>query len=66
MSSIDKVDKAMGRDRRRKHPHWLVTLSYFDKDVFGRVYTDRRKAEGFAARQKKSPMVKSTRIERIS
>lgn len=63
---MDNINTAMAKDRRRKHAHWLVILTYFDKEVFGRVYTDKEKAERFAVRQKKSPMVKRARVERIS
>ena len=63
MSQLDRVRK---EDRRRKHAHWLVTVSYGDHDVFGRVYTDREKAERFAARQLRSPQVKDARVKQIS
>jgi len=49
-------------DRRRKHRHWQVTVYYHDGEKFARVYIDRDRAERFADRQKKSPVVKSTRI----
>jgi hypothetical protein len=52
-------------DRQRKHPYWLVTIFYTDAERFGRVYTDRKRAERFANRQKKSPTVKSTKIEQV-
>jgi hypothetical protein len=52
----------MHRDRRRKHRHWQVTVYYQDGEKFARVYIDRDRAERFADRQKKSPVVKSTRI----
>jgi hypothetical protein len=54
------------KDRRRKHGHWLVTLTYFDGEAFERVYIDREKAAKFAARQKKSPVVKKTRVRQLS
>jgi uncharacterized protein YlbG (UPF0298 family) len=54
------------KDRRRKHHHWLVTLTYSDGEKFARVYIDRQKAEKFAERQKRSPIVKKTRISRLS
>ena len=63
---MDNVDAALAKDGRRKHAHWRVTLTYADKEVFGRVYTDEEKARRFAVRQKRSPMVKSARVERIS
>jgi hypothetical protein len=53
-------------DRRRKHHHWLVTVTYSDNESFRRVYIDRERAEKFAARQKKSPIVKKTRIRQLS
>ncbi len=49
----------------RKHKHWRVTLIYSDNEIFGRVFIDREKAESYAARQKKSPVVKSARIEPV-
>lgn len=49
-------------DRRRKHRHWQVTVYYADGEKFARVYIDRERAASFAARQKRSPVVKSTRI----
>ena len=53
-------------DRRRKHHHWLVTVSYADGEKFGRVYTDKDKATRFADRQKRSPVVKAARITQVS
>jgi hypothetical protein len=50
------------RDKRRKHRHWQVTVFYRDGERFARVYIDRDRAERFAARQKKSPVVRSARI----
>jgi hypothetical protein len=54
------------RDRRRKHHHFLVTVFYADGEKFGRVYTDKEKADRFADRQKRSPVVKSARVTQIS
>lgn len=54
------------KDRRRKHHHWLVTLTYSDGEKFTRVYIDQKKAQAFAGRQKKSPLVKRTRVTRLS
>ncbi|MFZ3331882.1 MAG: hypothetical protein WA197_14705 [Candidatus Acidiferrales bacterium] len=54
------------KDRRRKHHHWLVTVTYTDNETFGRVYLDRERAEKFAARQKKSPVVLKTGIGQLS
>jgi hypothetical protein len=59
------LKKPKFKDKRRKHEHFLVTVTYPDGEKFGRVYTDREKAERFAERQKKSPTVKSTKIEKV-
>jgi hypothetical protein len=61
-----KRHAAFGKDRRRKHHHWQVTVYYRDGEKFARVYTDREKAASFAERQKKSPVVKATRVVKIS
>jgi hypothetical protein len=53
-------------DKRRKHHHWLVSVFYADGEKFGRVYTDKGKADRFAERQRKSPVVKSARITQVS
>jgi hypothetical protein len=60
-------DKAgFGKDRRRKHHHFLVTVNYADGEQFGRVYTDKEKASRFASRQRRSPVVKSARVSQVS
>jgi hypothetical protein len=56
----------LGKDRRRKHHHWRVTVYYGDGETFARVYIDLERARRFAQRQKKSPMVKRIRVTRIS
>jgi hypothetical protein len=55
-----------GKDGRRKHHHWQVTLFYKDGETFARVYTDHEKAVGFADWQKKSPVVKMARVTQVS
>jgi len=62
-----KATKAgrLSRDRRRRHRHWQVTVYYQDGEKFARVYIDRERAERFADRQKKSPVVKATRIVEV-
>jgi hypothetical protein len=55
----------MSRDRRRKHHHWQVTVYYADGEKFARVYIDRERAQKFAERQKKSPVVTATRIMEV-
>jgi len=54
-----------GKDKRRKHRHWLVTVYYQDGEKFARVYIDREKAHRFAERQKRSPVVKAARVRQI-
>jgi hypothetical protein len=54
------------KDRRRKHHHFLVSVFYADGEKFGRVYTDKAKAERFAERQRKSPVVKTVRVTQLS
>lgn len=54
-----------GKDKRRKHRHWQVTVYYEDGEKFARVYIDRERAERFAERQKRSPVVRSTRISQL-
>jgi hypothetical protein len=55
-----------GKDRRRKHHHWRVTVYYGDSEMFARVYINLEKARNFAKRQNKSGVVERTRITRIS
>lgn len=55
-----------GKDGRRKHHHWQVTLFYKDVETFGRVYSDHEKAASFANRQKKSPVVSMARVTKLS
>ena len=62
-----KKDKTeFGKDRRRKHHHWLVSVYYADGEKFGRVYTDKDKATRFAERQRRSPVVKTARVTQVS
>ena len=60
-----KKSSRFHRDRRRKHRHWQVTVYYADGEKFARVYIDRDRAQKFADRQKKSPVVKATRIMEV-
>jgi hypothetical protein len=55
-----------GKDKRRKHYHWQVTVFYNDGERFARTYTVHAKAAGFAERQRKSPVVKMARVIEIS
>jgi hypothetical protein len=60
-----KKTSRMRHDKRRKHHHWQVTVYYADGEKFARVYIDRERAQKFAERQKKSPVVKSARIMEV-
>lgn len=53
-------------DKRRKHRHWQVIVSYEDGENFARTYTDHEKATAYAKRQKKSPLVMRTRVVHVS
>jgi hypothetical protein len=53
-------------DKRRRHHHFLVTIQYADGEKFGRVYTNKEKADRFAERQRRSPVVKSVRVSQVS
>ena len=66
VTSKKKDAIGFGKDRRRKHHHFLVTVFYADGEKFGRVYTDKGKADRFAERQRRSPIVKSARITLVS
>jgi len=57
---------SFAKDGRRKHHHWQVTVFYKDGERFARTYTVKAKADGFAERQKKSPVVKIARVIEIS
>ena len=52
-------------DKRSGHQHYLVTVTYVDSETFGMVFTDFEKASRFADRQKKSPDVKSVRVNPV-
>lgn len=57
---------SFAKDGRRKHHHWRVTLFYKDGERFARVYTDRKRAQAFAERQRRSPLVKMARVTKDS
>ena len=67
MAKIKNPGKSsrMRSDRRRKHRHWQVTIYYKDGEKFARVYIDRERATRFAERQRRSPVVKSTRVMEV-
>lgn len=58
--------RRLWRDRRRRHRHWEVMIIYHDGKHFARIYTDRRRAERFAMRQKRSPVVRGARIREVN
>lgn len=64
--SPTKEKTNFNKGKRRKHHHFLVTVFYADGEKFGRVYTDKEKADRFADRQKRSPVVKSARVTLVS
>ena len=53
------------KDQKKVEYHyWRVTVTYSDGETSGnRVFKDRGKAEEWAARQKKSPVVKKAVLE---
>jgi hypothetical protein len=57
---------SFAKDKRRKHHYWQVTVFYKDGERFARTYTVHAKADKFAERQKKSPVVKMARVIEIS
>jgi hypothetical protein len=63
---VHRKPTTYGKDKRRKHHHWQVTIFYRDGERFARTYTDRKKAIAFAERQRKSPVVKLARVTQIS
>jgi hypothetical protein len=59
---VHRQRSRFGKDGRRKHRHWQVTVYYPDGERFARIYTDRKKAVAFAERQRKSPVVELARV----
>jgi len=55
-----------GKDKRRRHRHWQVTVFYDDGERFARVYIDKDKAQQFADRQKRSPVVRTARVAEVN
>jgi hypothetical protein len=52
----------------RKHHHFRVTVTYSDgeKSASGKVFNNRENADRYAARQKKSLVVKNVQIEQVN
>lgn len=61
-----RTPSMFGKDKRRKHRHWQVTIFYKDGEKFARVYIDQDKATRFAERQRRSPVVRATRIRQVN
>ena len=50
----------------REHHYWRVLIVFSDNETSGnRIFKDRDKAEQWATRQKKSPVVKKVLIEPV-
>ena len=59
---VFKIGKEIPEKPKRKtRPHFQVTVFYKDGERFARVYNDQAKAIRFAARQRKSPVVRHVR-----
>jgi hypothetical protein len=56
---------ASNQDKKKpEHHYWRVIVTYNDGETSGnRVFKDREKAEEWAARQEKSPVVKKATLE---
>jgi hypothetical protein len=52
-------------DSKQKYQkqYFRLTITYSDGETSGRVFHSREQAEKYAARQKKSPVVKMTKID---
>ena len=64
--AVRRKRSELGKDRRRKHQHWAVTVFYADGEKFQRVYISRERADRFAERQKKSPVVQKVIVRQLS
>ena len=63
-----KLTREEWRARRkpfRKHDQFRVVIAYHDGGEFARVFTNRERAEKYAARQERSPAVKSAKVEKL-
>jgi hypothetical protein len=59
-----KADDGDSKKTKHEHAYWRVLVTYSDNETSGnRVFKDRAKAEKFAARQKKSGVVKKAVVE---
>jgi hypothetical protein len=61
---MPKLNDGDTKKAKREHAYWRVLVTYSDNETSGnRVFKDRAKAEKFAARQKKSSVVKKAVVE---
>jgi hypothetical protein len=63
-----KLTREEWRERRkpfRKHDQFRVIISFHDGEKFARVFTNRERADKYAARQERSPAVKSAKVEKL-
>jgi hypothetical protein len=50
----------------RKHDHFRVLVTYIDDGQSAKVFTERERADKFAARQTNSLVVKSAKVEKLT
>jgi len=50
----------------RKHDHFRVLVTYIDDGQSAKVFADHERADKFAARQAKSLVVKSAKVEKLT
>jgi hypothetical protein len=60
---MPKSNDADSKKGEREYRYFRVTITYSDNEISGRVFKDRDKAEKYAARQKKAPVVKKAVVE---
>jgi hypothetical protein len=60
-----KMENSTPNEIKTKHEkqYFRLTITYSDGETSGRVFKNREQAEKYAARQKRSPFVKKTKIE---
>jgi len=63
---MPKSNNADGKNGKREYRYWPGTITYSDNEFSGRVFKDHHKAERYAARQKKAPVVKKALVEPFS
>jgi hypothetical protein len=48
---------------KQEYSYWRVTITYSDNEISGRVFKDQEKAQKYAARQERAPVVKKALVE---